>query len=64
MREERPETKVIMITSHPDDEARFASIIAGASGYVVKPTRAGAFGCRSPRSRSRIWRSPCVSDRS
>ena len=32
----RPETRVIMLTSFADDEALFASIMAGASGYVLK----------------------------
>lgn len=31
-----PETKVLMLTSFADDEALFASIMAGASGYVLK----------------------------
>lgn len=31
-----PETKVIMLTSYSDDEAVFASVMAGASGYVLK----------------------------
>lgn len=31
-----PETKVIMLTSYADDEAVYASIMAGASGYVLK----------------------------
>ena len=39
IREARPETKVIMLTSYADDEALFASIIAGASGYLLKQTR-------------------------
>src|SRR5437868_12672417 len=42
IRETRPETKVIMLTSYADDEARFASIIAGASGYLLKQTRGQA----------------------
>src|SRR5437867_2210352 len=42
IREARPETKVIMLTSHADDEALFASIIAGASGYLLKQTRGQA----------------------
>jgi DNA-binding NarL/FixJ family response regulator len=36
--EERPDTRVIMLTSYPDDEAVIASIMAGASGYVLKQT--------------------------
>jgi DNA-binding NarL/FixJ family response regulator len=31
-----PETRVLMLTSFADDEALFASIMAGASGYVLK----------------------------
>ncbi len=36
IRAKRPETKVIMLTSYADDEAVFASIMAGAVGYVLK----------------------------
>lgn len=39
IRGERPETKVIMLTSYPDDEAVYGSIMAGASGYLLKQTR-------------------------
>jgi two-component system response regulator DevR len=42
IREARPETKVIMLTSYADDEALFASITAGASGYLLKQTRGQA----------------------
>jgi DNA-binding NarL/FixJ family response regulator len=42
IRAARPETKVIMLTSYADDEALFASIIAGASGYLLKQTRGQA----------------------
>jgi len=42
IREARPETHVIMLTSYADDEALFASIIAGASGYLLKQTRGQA----------------------
>jgi DNA-binding NarL/FixJ family response regulator len=31
-----PEVKVLMLTSFADDEALFSSIMAGASGYVLK----------------------------
>jgi two-component system response regulator DevR len=34
-----PETKVIMLTSFSDEEALLASILAGASGYVLKQIR-------------------------
>src|SRR5438105_3763104 len=42
IREARPETGVIMLTSYADDEALFASIIAGAAGYLLKQTRGQA----------------------
>ncbi|MDP9403796.1 MAG: response regulator transcription factor [Actinomycetota bacterium] len=37
----RPATKVIMLTSFPSDDAMFASIMAGASGFVLKQIRGG-----------------------
>lgn len=42
IREARPETRVVMLTSYADDEALFASILAGASGYLLKDTRGPA----------------------
>jgi DNA-binding NarL/FixJ family response regulator len=39
IRGERPATKVIMLTSYADDEAVYGSIMAGASGYLLKQTR-------------------------
>jgi DNA-binding NarL/FixJ family response regulator len=39
IRGQRPETKVIMLTSYADDEAIYGSIMAGASGYLLKQTR-------------------------
>ena len=42
IRETRPDTKVIMLTSYADDEALFASIVAGAAGYLLKQTRGQA----------------------
>jgi len=36
IRAKRPKTQVLMLTSFADDEALFASIMAGASGYVLK----------------------------
>lgn len=39
IREARPETGVIMLTSYADDEALFASILAGAAGYLLKDAR-------------------------
>ncbi len=40
IRADRPETRVLMLTSFADDEALFASIMAGASGYVLKQVNA------------------------
>jgi DNA-binding NarL/FixJ family response regulator len=42
IREADPDVKVIMLTSYADDEALFASIIAGAAGYLLKQTRGQA----------------------
>ena len=42
IREADPNVRVIMLTSYADDEALFASIIAGASGYLLKQTRGQA----------------------
>lgn len=39
IRAHRPETRVVMLTSFADDEALFASIMAGASGYVLKQVK-------------------------
>jgi len=34
-----PDTRVLVLTSYDDDEALFASILAGASGYLLKQVR-------------------------
>lgn len=41
IRAKHPATRVLMLTSFADDEALFASIMAGASGYVLKQVRSG-----------------------
>lgn len=39
IRARHADTRVLMLTSFADDEALFASIMAGASGYVLKQVR-------------------------
>jgi two-component system response regulator DevR len=41
IRAKHPKIQVLMLTSFADDEALFASIMAGASGYVLKQVRSG-----------------------
>jgi len=41
IRAKQPNTRVLMLTSFADDEALFASIMAGASGYVLKQVKSG-----------------------
>jgi Response regulator containing a CheY-like receiver domain and an HTH DNA-binding domain len=41
IRAKHSETQVLMLTSFADDEALFASIMAGASGYVLKQVKSG-----------------------
>lgn len=42
IRSSMPETKVLMLTSFADDEAVMSSILAGASGYVLKQIQGDA----------------------
>jgi DNA-binding NarL/FixJ family response regulator len=41
IRAKLPKTQVLMLTTFADDEALFASIMAGASGYVLKQIKGG-----------------------
>lgn len=39
IRSSRPETRCLILTSYDEDEALFAAVMAGASGYLLKQVR-------------------------
>ena len=59
-----PDTKVVMLTSYSDEEAVMASIMAGASGYLLKNTaRAGLLGAVRSAARGESLLDPAVASR-
>ena len=59
-----PDTKVVMLTSYSDEEAVMASIMAGASGYLLKNTaRAGLLEAVRSAARGESLLDPAVASK-
>ncbi|PJJ70860.1 DNA-binding NarL/FixJ family response regulator [Diaminobutyricimonas aerilata] len=42
VRSSYPETRCVILTAYDDDEASYAAVMAGASGYLIKDVRSGS----------------------
>ena len=56
IRSEYPNTRIVMLTSYPDEEAVIAAIVAGASGYLLKQVGPATSW---PRWRQWVAANPC-----
>lgn len=64
LRQELPDTKVVMLTSYGVEQAVFASIMAGASGYLLKNTgRVGILSAVRAVASGQSLLDPAVTDR-
>ena len=62
VRSRHPEVRCLILTSYDDDEALFAAVMAGASGYLLKQIRGTSLSTRSAGRRRAVAARP-VGDR-